>query len=122
MLEPDRGSPSLEPFLYVDGTLVTWADVEPALALAHDCLPIPSSTWRHGGLVLTTTAFAVADPTGPGARAWYRVVNEETTPKRVRLFITLRPFQVTPPWQIVRRARWTRTRSRTVVARRRRRR
>jgi hypothetical protein len=99
MLEPDRGSPSLEPFLYVDGALVTWADVEPAIALAHDCLPIPSSTWRHRGLVLTTTAFAVADPTGPVARAWYRVVNEETTPKRVRLFITLRPFQVTPPWQ-----------------------
>ena len=99
MLEPDRGSPSLEPFLYVDGALVTWADVEPAIALAHDCLPIPSSTWRHRGLVLTTTAFAVADPTGPVARAWYRVVNEETTPKRVRLFVALRPFQVTPPWQ-----------------------
>ena len=99
MLEPDRGSPSLEPFLFVDGALVTWADVEPAIALAQDCLPIPSSTWRHRGLVLTTTAFAVADPTGPVARAWYRVVNDETTPKRVRLFITLRPFQVTPPWQ-----------------------
>ena len=28
MLEVDRGSFSLEPFLFVDGELVTWADAE----------------------------------------------------------------------------------------------
>ena len=99
MLEPDRGSFSLEPFLYVDGALVTWADVERTLTLAQSYLPIPSSTWRHRDLVLTTTAFAAADRTGRAARASYRVLNEGTTPKRVRLFVTLRPFQVTPPWQ-----------------------
>jgi len=99
MLEPDRGSFSLEPFLYTDGALITWADVERTIALAQNYLPIPSSTWRHRGLVLTITAFAAADPTGPAARACYRVVNEGAAPKRVRLFVTLRPFQVTPPWQ-----------------------
>ena len=99
MLEPDRGSFSLEPFLYTDGALLTWADVEPTIALAQSDLPIPSSTWRDRGLTLTTTAFAAVDSTGRGARVCYRVVNEGTAPKRVRLFITLRPFQVTPPWQ-----------------------
>src|SRR5262249_31400144 len=99
MLEPDRGSFSLEPFLYADGALVTWADVEPTIALAQGYLPIPSSTWRHRGLTLTTTAFAGAGPSGPAARACYRVQNDGTVPKRVRLFVAIRPFQVTPPWQ-----------------------
>jgi hypothetical protein len=99
MLEPDRGSFSLEPFLFTDATLVTWADVEPTIGLAQYELPIPSSTWRHRGLVLTTTAFATADATGRAARACYRLGNEGAAPKRVRLFVTLRPFQVTPPWQ-----------------------
>ena len=99
MLEPDRGSFSLEPFVYIDGALVTWADVEPTISLAHNDLPIPSSTWRHRGLVLITTAFAAVDSAGRAARVSYRVVNEGAAPTRVRLFIALRPFQVTPPWQ-----------------------
>src|SRR5262249_8685810 len=57
------------------------------------------STWRYRGLVLTTTAFAAAGPDGPAARARYRVENHGATPRRVRLFVALRPFQVTPPWQ-----------------------
>jgi hypothetical protein len=99
MLEPDRGTFSLEPFLFVDGTLVTWADAEVTVSLAQDCLPIPSSTWRCGDLVLTTTAFAAANPAGPVARARYRVTNDGPTARRVRLFVAVRPFQVTPPWQ-----------------------
>jgi hypothetical protein len=46
--------------------------------------------------VLTTTAFAAADP---AARARYRVGNDGPATKRVRLYVALRPFQVTPPWQ-----------------------
>jgi hypothetical protein len=99
LLEPDRGSFSLEPFLFADGELVTWADAEAAVSLARACLPIPSSTWRRGDLVLTTTAFAAADPAGPAARACYRVANDGPAARRVRLFVALRPFQVTPPWQ-----------------------
>ena len=99
MFEPGRGSLSLEPFLYTDDTLVTWADVDRTISLARNHLPIPSSTWRHRGLVLRTTAFAAAEPDGPAARACYRVENHRPVPARVRLFIALRPFQVTPPWQ-----------------------
>jgi hypothetical protein len=99
MLEPDRGSFSLEPFLFADGELVTWADAEIAVTLAQACLPIPSSSWRRGGLALTTTAFAAAGAAGPAAHARYRVENAGRSPRRVRLFVALRPFQVTPPWQ-----------------------
>ena len=46
MLEPDRASFSLEPFLFADGELVTWADAEVTQSLAQGYLPLPSSHWR----------------------------------------------------------------------------
>jgi len=99
MLEPDRGSFSLEPFLFADDTLITWADVEVTQSLAERFLPIPSVVWWHDHLALTTTAFAVARSTGRAARVRYRVENRGRAPARGRLFAALRPFQVTPPWQ-----------------------
>jgi hypothetical protein len=102
MLEPEPGSFSLEPFLYCDGELVTWADAEISPSLAQGCLPIPSSTWRHGDIALTTTAFATADAAGLVARVCYRVAHDGHVARRVRLFVALRPFQVTPPWQAFR--------------------
>ena len=46
LVEPDRGSFSLEPFWFADDELVTWADVELEQSLAQGELPIPSVTWR----------------------------------------------------------------------------
>ena len=75
MLEPDRASFSLEPFLFADGELVTWADAEVTQSLAQGCLPIPSSHWRWRDLALTTTAFASGGRRRPCARVRYRVEN-----------------------------------------------
>jgi hypothetical protein len=98
LLEVDRGSFSLEPFLYADGTLLGWADVALSQTLEGDNLPLPSSVWRHGDLTLTTTAFA-AGPPGQGAiYARYRVETRGAR-RAVALFCVLRPLQVTPPWQ-----------------------
>ena len=71
MVEPDRGSFSLEPFLFADGELVTWADAEIAQSLAQR-LPADSvvdlAAWTTSGS--TTTAFAGADAARSGrARA-----------------------------------------------------
>src|SRR5438093_951665 len=52
MLEVDRGAFSIEPFLYVDDKLVTWADGSPTQDLEEEFLPIPSSVWRKDGIVL----------------------------------------------------------------------
>jgi hypothetical protein len=98
MLEPDRASFSIEPFLFADGELVTWADADVSQSLAQSSLPIPSSHWRWRDLALTATAFAT-DGAIPSARVRYRVENTGATAKRVRLYAALRPFQVTPPWQ-----------------------
>lgn len=101
LLEPDRGSFSLEPFLFSDGELVTWDDAEIEVSLVRGSLPIPSSTWRWRALVLTTTAWAAAaaGAGGAAARVRYRVANQGPATRRVRLFVALRPFQVNPPWQ-----------------------
>src|SRR5215468_9870846 len=99
MLEPERGSFSIEPFLFADGELVSWADAEVSVSLAEGRLPIPTSRWRRGDLALATTAFAADGPAGAAARVRYRVENAGARPRRVRLFAALRPFQVTPPWQ-----------------------
>ncbi len=76
MVEVDKGSFSIEPFLFVDGRLITWADVSPTQTLERGYLPIPSSQWRAGDLGLRTTAFA----TGPcGASTLfirYRIAND----------------------------------------------
>jgi hypothetical protein len=102
LLEVDRGSFSLEPFLFADGQLVTWADAEITQHLQDDSLPIPSSRWRANGFVLTTTAFATAVSGEPVLFARYRIENAGDAARAMRFFCALRPFQVNPPWQAFR--------------------
>jgi hypothetical protein len=97
-IEVDRGSFSLEPFLFVDGALVTWADAAVSQTLDDDRLPIPSSVWRIGDLVLRTTAFAARVGGRPVLFVRYRLETDGAA-RTVRLFAACRPYQVTPPWQ-----------------------
>ena len=99
MLEVDRAAFSIEPFLYVDGALVTWADGDPTQDLEQGVLPIPSSVWRKDGVTLRTTAFSTGDARSAVVYVRYRMENPTSSPREVRLFAALRPFQVTPPWQ-----------------------
>ena len=99
MLEIDRGSFSIEPFLFVDGALATWADGAVTQELEHGFLPIPSSVWRRDGIILRVTAFSASKSGGALRFVRYRVQNERIEACRVRLFVAVRPFQVTPPWQ-----------------------
>jgi len=97
-LEVERGSFTLEPFLFVDGALVTWADAEIGTELAERWLPIPSSTWRARGLRLEITAFGAGEPDSPVIWARYQISCEDAA-RRVILYLAVRPFQITPPWQ-----------------------
>ncbi len=102
LLEVDRGSFSLEPFLFADGRLVTWADAEITQQLQDGSLPIPSSRWSADGFVLTTTAFATAVSGDPVLFVRYRIENTGAAPRTAPFFCALRPFQVNPPWQAFR--------------------
>src|SRR5437667_2353331 len=99
LLEVDRGTFSIEPFLYVGEELVTWADGSPTQELEQGFLPIPSSVWRKDGIALKATAFATGEAGKGVLYIRYRLENLESEPRRVRFFAALRPFQVTPPWQ-----------------------
>ncbi len=99
MVEVDRGTFSIEPFLFVGGRLLTWADVDVAQDLVDDQLPLPSSFWRADTVTLRTTAWALRVDGRATLFLRYRVTNAADTPHALRLFAAIRPFQVTPPWQ-----------------------
>jgi hypothetical protein len=82
---------TLEPFVRVDGRLITWADVTTTQALEGGSLPMPSTTWHHPKFTLTVQAF------GAGS-ARYRIRNTSGHPEHVELFVAVRPLRVTPPW------------------------
>ncbi|MBL8745214.1 MAG: coagulation factor 5/8 type domain-containing protein [Phycisphaerae bacterium] len=96
-LELGKGGPTIEPFLWFDDRLWTWADAEITHSLAAGALPIPSVTWRAGDIRLEITAFADGPAGGADVSATYRVHNDGSGRKRVELFLALRPLQVLPP-------------------------
>ncbi len=99
MVEADGGSFSIEPFLYVNGRLFTWADAMVNQDLVQRYLPMPSSEWRLDGLVMKITAFASAKPGRPVVYISYQIENTGRNSASVRLFTAIQPFQVTPLWQ-----------------------
>lgn len=99
MLEVDEGRFSLEPFVYCDETLLTWAAAQPVQLLEQGYLPIPSSRWSLGELTLTISACA-DDASGKAVLyVRYRCENVGSRTLPLKLFVAIRPFQVTPPWQ-----------------------
>jgi hypothetical protein len=100
-LEAGSGSFSAEPFLALNGRLLTWSDVQSRVSLERSRLPIPSVEWRSEGVSLTVTAFAVGSDSASSVIARYRLRNGGSAPLRGTLYIALRPFQVNPPWQFL---------------------
>jgi hypothetical protein len=96
MCEVDQGSFSLEPMLWIKGRLFTWADVAPRQELLANWMPVPSVIWETGEWRLRIQAAAAR---GGATRVGYRFENLCNEPLDARLFVLVRPFQVTPPWQ-----------------------
>jgi hypothetical protein len=99
MVEVDKGAFSIEPFLYIDDRLITWADVSLNQELKDGYLPIPSSEWQTDEMILRTTAFASGDSDQSRLYLRYRLENTSAQSRRIRFFAAFRPFQVTPTWQ-----------------------
>jgi hypothetical protein len=100
MVEALPGACSLEPLLWIGERLVTWSDVKSQQALLQDWMPVPSVTWECAEWRLRIDAQAAV---GGALRIDYRVENRRAEAVRARLFVVVRPFQVTPPWQAFRR-------------------
>ena len=100
MVEVGLGSFSIEPMLFIDERLFTWADVDSRQELLQDWMPVPSTIWETGEWRLRIQAEATLSG---AVRLRYRFENLTDRPTASRLFVLLRPFQVTPPWQNFRR-------------------
>ncbi|HNR11988.1 MAG TPA: discoidin domain-containing protein [Thermodesulfobacteriota bacterium] len=99
MVEVDKGLFSIEPFLLIENHLLTWADVTLTQDLMNGYLPIPSSYWKTSGLIMQITAFAAADQASQVLYLRYVINNTQSRLQSLRLFLAIRPFQVTPTWQ-----------------------
>jgi hypothetical protein len=100
IVEVDKKSFSIEPFLFVDDKLVTWHDAEKEQSLEENYLPIPSVTWNYNDLLLETKAFAWGlENLGSGLHLMYRLKNNSTENRKGNLFLAIRPFQVNPYYQ-----------------------
>ena len=100
-VEVARGGFSIEPFVIVDGRLVTWADVTPRQSLQDGYLPIPSVDWRHDDFSLRVTAFATGAPERSQLVMRYRLANTSGRAQDLRLALAARPLQVNPPSQFL---------------------
>lgn len=96
MVELAEGSCSLEPFVFVDGKLFTWADVQISQRLDEGWKPVPVVIWQTPDWSLEVRGESLADNT---LRVIYRITNHTRRMLSARLFVAVRPFQVTPPWQ-----------------------
>jgi hypothetical protein len=100
MVEVGQGSFSLEPMLWIEGRLFTWADVTSRQELLEGWMPVPSTIWETEDWRLRIRAEATVSGE---ARVRYRFENRAARPLSARLFVLVRPFQVTPPWQSFRK-------------------
>ena len=101
-IDTGPGKFSLEPFLYVGDTLVTWADAATTHALDGGVRPIPIVVRSWHGVDLDVRAFATRAPMAE-AMFWarYRLINNSSRRRIVRLAVAVRPVQVNPPWQFL---------------------
>jgi hypothetical protein len=97
-LEPMKGSYSIEPFVWLDGTRISARDAVRSQTLEDGDLPIPSVIWEHPRVHLRVRAFAADDEV---AFASYRIDNPGETQRSIELWLVLRPMQVLPPWQFL---------------------
>ncbi len=96
MVEVDQGSFSIEPMLLIDERLFTWAEVASRQELLQDWMPVPSVIWETGDWRLRIRAEAAVSRE---LRVHYRFEDLTAHALSARLFVLVRPFQVTPPWQ-----------------------
>ncbi|MEN2786760.1 discoidin domain-containing protein [Sphingomonas qilianensis] len=98
-IEVAKGGFSIEPFVSVDGSSFSWADVTPTQSLRDGYLPMPGVEWRGDGWTLRTTL--AAGPASPRLLARWRLTNTSARPRMVRLALGVRPFQVNPVAQFL---------------------
>ncbi len=89
---------SLMPFLYINDELVTFADAKIDLSLEENYLPIPTVKWTYKGVDFTQKFFACAKEGKSATYVIYKLKNNTAEKIKGKLFLSIRPFEVNPPW------------------------
>lgn len=100
LLETDKQSFSVEPFLHLNGKFVTWHDVEISHSLLDNYLPLPSVIWKGDGFDLKVLSFASGEPGSSILYSGYEITNTGDKDLSGNFFLAIRPFQVNPPWPL----------------------
>ena len=106
MIEPALQTPSLEPFIFTDGKLLTWADGEHSQSLVDNHKPMPVVRRSHieQKLDLTIETFSQGPLQAPDQATLYtryRIKNNGESRRNGSFFLALRHYQVNPPWQFL---------------------
>jgi len=99
-LEPVAGSPSLMPYIYINGELLSAFDATKcSQGLENDQLPLPWVQWQLKNLDMKIQALAWGSPGDSVTFTRYKITNTSDKPQKGKLFLAIRPIQVNPPWQ-----------------------
>lgn len=99
MVEVDEASFLIEPLVQIGNRMHTWATTKQTQELEFPRLPMPAVVWHGEGCNLRVTAFASGLTPQGATLVRYRLENHTAEAVSGKLFLAVRPFQVTPPWQ-----------------------
>ncbi len=101
MVEVDEAGFSLEPFVLTAGKRITWGDVKTIGSLPKGGAPMPAVTWKNDDIMLEIMPWIDGGNDKLTLHVTYRLTCRKPT-SDTRLIVTVRPFQVNPPWQAFR--------------------
>lgn len=101
MVEVDEAGFSLEPIILCGGKRLTWADVKSTGRLPKGGLPMPSVSWMTESMQLDILPWVDGKDDELCLHVTYRLACQDPV-AGTSLVITVRPFQVNPPWQAFR--------------------
>ncbi|MES2476986.1 MAG: discoidin domain-containing protein [Verrucomicrobiota bacterium] len=101
MVEVDEAGFSLEPFVQIAGKRITWADVETLGSLPQGGAPMAAVTWKREDFSLEIMPWVDGAGDKLTLHVTYRLTCRKPT-SDTRLIVTVRPYQVNPPWQAYR--------------------
>nr|MBC8485187.1 discoidin domain-containing protein [Bacteroidota bacterium] len=98
-IEPHKRGFSLIPFLYFDNKVITRDDVKIKQTLVNEYLPIPQVTWDYDNIQMDIKLFTHGKTDQSIAYVMYKITNTRKEKINGKLFLSIRPFQIFPPWQ-----------------------
>jgi len=101
IIETDKESFSVEPFIVINNKLITRNDVNIKQSLEDNYLPIPIVEWLNKKNRLQIKTFAGGDINASSIFVRYRITNSSSTSQNISFYLAVRPFQVSPPWQFL---------------------